>query len=632
MRRIIVAIASIMLTLVMCVTSLTGCGLITVDNERDMNQLVATVQLDETAPKEEIYKKDMVMAYLNYGYMYEQYYSYTRSQTFQLIIDNLVNNRVYVQYAMKQFNADGKIADSTITDVWNVERYLDATEKNEAKYSAYHDMSDLIDSYETDKEEEKLGDTMIEAVRAVPTGATNDEEVTYEKKVAFINDRDADKFGVNSSENRRKAFTEVVNVLKENDLLGDNYKAEDGILSTDYYKETLNGYYEEQLISKFEKGIKDAARANVTYQMLVDEYTELYNKQKNWSASEFATALGSVSAAEPIVYCGFSGYGLVYNLLIGVSEDLTAELNEWKEDNKNYTKAEYENKRAEIFSDAKAKEQRTSWLQSGYDFEFDAENKTGVFTGDYTLTSKDNSLPFYGTVSELAAAEGENKAEYGAVAGEMDMENFLKFVNTYVYGQEDMSATPSSDGSMIIVDGANATNAVTEYDEKIKELMFAFSTDSSDTALNTYKGYSITPKPDGSETETYMQEFADAGRKLIDMNDHSYVVVATDYGWHIMFKSENLYGRDFATLEAYLDYEYGAKAEGWKTYFENEVLAKYDDFEDTDHYLYTLLNSISTTSVDKALSKVNNDILNEYVHSEKAVTLYEDRYADLIAE
>ena len=135
MRRIFVAMAALVMTLVMCVTSLTGCGLVTVDNERDMNQIVAVVRLDETAPEETIYKKDMVMAYLNYGYMYEQYYGYTTAQVFELIIDNLVNNRVYVQYAMKEFNEAGKIADATITDVWKVERYLDATEKKEDRKS-----------------------------------------------------------------------------------------------------------------------------------------------------------------------------------------------------------------------------------------------------------------------------------------------------------------------------------------------------------------------------------------------------------------------------------------------------------------------------------------------------------------
>lgn len=630
MRRLLVAIASVVLSLVMGVTFLTGCNLVTVDNERDMNQVVAVVKLED-APEETIYKKDMVMAYLNYGYMYEQYYSYTQAQTFQLIIDNLVNNRVYVQYAMKEFNAKGLVVDNTITDVWDVSRYLTEIETNEVKYDAYKDMSELIDSYETETEEEKLGDTMIEAVRTIPTGATNDEEVSYTDKVKYITDRDADKFGVAETEDRRKAFNEVINVLKVNDLLGE-YKAEEGIVSTDYYKETLKGLQEQKLIEKYEKTITDAARAKITFDMLEKEYLEVYNKQKNWSATEFAAGIESASATSPIVYSGYNGYGLVYNVLIGADEETLAELDKWKENHPNYTEKDYVEARADIFSqNVKAKDLRSTWVRSGYDFE--KKDDGYYFTGDYTLTSEENSLAFQGTVTELAPATDEEKAEYSVVANEIDMQTFLKFVNKYVYGQEDMGETVDPDSYMTIVDGSNATNAVTEYDEKVKELMFAFSTDDSDTALNTYKGYSETPAPDGSDNEKYMQEFADAARKLFTMPRNSMIVAATDYGFHFMFLSETFDPAtyNFATLSDYLDYEYGVKGrDGWVSYFETDVRAGWDDYKNTNHYLYVLLDNMASSAVDKALTNAKNKVISDYVQSGVAVTLYESRYADLI--
>ncbi len=627
MRRLLVAIASVVLSLVMSVTFLTGCNLVTVDNERDMNQVVAVVKLED-APEETIYKKDMVMAYLNYGYMYEQYYSYTQAQTFQLIIDNLVNNRVYVQYAMKEFNAKGLVFDNTVTDVWDVARYLTVDEKNEARYDAYKNMSELIDSYETETEEEKLGDTMIEKVRTIPTGATNDEEVSYTDKVKYITDRDADKFGVSETEDRRKAFNEVINVLKVNDLLGD-YKAEEGIVSTDYYKDTLKGLYEQKLIEKYEKTITDAARAKITYDMLEKEYLEVYNKQKNWSATEFASGIESASATSPIVYSGYSGYGLVYNVLIGADEETLAKLDEWKEDHPNYTEKEYAQERANIFSDVKAKDLRSTWVRSGYDFE--KRDGKYYFTGDYTLTSEENSLAFQGTVTELAPATDEEKAEYSIVADEISLQNFLTLITEYVYGQT-MTIGQDMDNYWITVDGSGATN-VTEYDEKVKELMFAFSTDDSDAALNTYKGYSETPAPDGSDNEKYMQEFADAARKLFTMPRNSMIVAATDYGWHFMFLSETFDPAtyNFATLSDYLDYEYGVKGrDGWVSYFETEVRAGWDDFKNTNHYLYVLLDNMASSAVDKALTNANNKVISDYVKSGVAVTLYESRYADLI--
>ena len=90
MRKFLVSIATVMMALIMSLSTLTGCNLIVTNLDRDMNQVVATVQIDKSAPLEKIYKKDMIMAYLNYGYINEQYYGQTRKQVFQAIIDELV--------------------------------------------------------------------------------------------------------------------------------------------------------------------------------------------------------------------------------------------------------------------------------------------------------------------------------------------------------------------------------------------------------------------------------------------------------------------------------------------------------------------------------------------------------------
>jgi hypothetical protein len=58
MRKIFVTMAAIIMALVMSVTAF-GCNLIVVDDEKDMAQVVAVVQVEESSPKEEntIYKK-----------------------------------------------------------------------------------------------------------------------------------------------------------------------------------------------------------------------------------------------------------------------------------------------------------------------------------------------------------------------------------------------------------------------------------------------------------------------------------------------------------------------------------------------------------------------------------------------
>ena len=57
MKKFLKTLAAGTLSLVMGLSVFGGCNLVTTDSERDMNQVVATVQIDKSAPKEEIYKK-----------------------------------------------------------------------------------------------------------------------------------------------------------------------------------------------------------------------------------------------------------------------------------------------------------------------------------------------------------------------------------------------------------------------------------------------------------------------------------------------------------------------------------------------------------------------------------------------
>lgn len=651
MRKIFITIASFLMSFVMCLGFLGGCGLISVDGEKDMNQVIATVKISDSLEKEEkILKKDIVMAYLNYGYMYEYNYGYTRDKVINMIVDSLISNRVFVQYAMQKFNADGLVVDNTVEDVWNIDRYLTNgtvdVEDNEildAKYSAYKDMNNLITSYMD--VEDKVQDAMPEAVRTVPTGAANAEkELTAAEKNAYV------QKGIDDGDDnleRKKAFNKVIDLLDNNELLGDYT---DDLTQTTYYQETLKNYKEQKLLEKFEKGIKDAARANVNFSDLEEVYASRYESQSDMSAADFAEKLSSATASDPVLVNKNGTYGYVYNLLLGASETLTTKLSDWetkyKKEHPQASKAELTAAKAEyregIFNDIIAKDMRYSWIWSGYDGTLDGT--TFTFTGDYTFAKDEvNSLPFKGEVKLLNPVEGEEPEDYVAEysvtkLNKYSLSDFVEMMETYLYGsaQTDVKKSSASKAYYKIV---NATG-VNEYDAKINELLFAFSTDNG--SLNTYKGYSITPTPDAGKSETYMQEFADAGRILLGMEsdstvcdqtlgNNSYIMVATDYGYHIMFYSEKFDSTyDYDNLTDYLN-AFCTKTEAtWADEFA-AMLADFDDFEDKEHFLYTLLDSVSSTRVNKALANTQNDILGEYVYGDnKCVVKYESRYADLL--
>ncbi len=615
MRKLLLTITTIILSAVMCFSALTGCGLITTDNERDMNQVVATIQIDENAPKDTIYKKYMVMAYLNYCYMYEQYYGYSREQTFTLIIDSLVNNRIFVQKAIiEQYDQ---------TKGWNVANYLSEEAQLDAKYSTYKAMNDLIDSYKDTDENEEKNDTLWETVRTTPTNAANKEkEVTTAEKNTYI------QTGIIKEDTveYNKAFNKVVELLRANELLGDNYDGSD-LTKTIYFEQTLKNYQESELISATEKKLKDGARATFTFDKLETAYAEKYAEQEAWSNTQFVEKLSSATASDPILYGHRGKYGYVYNLLLGVDDILEAEISSIKTDldeNGNVSKEDYAEARREILNATSIKDLRSTWIASGYDFD------GTKFMGDYTFTTEANSLPFKGVVEKIKDKDVEKDELYDKYKvtslEEFTLDSFIDMMENYVYGATKTADTGVTNPS--IYKKVTSTVEVEEYSEKINELLFAFSTDSG--SLNTYKGYVIEPKPDGADAEKYMQEFADGARELITMGGSSYIMVATDYGYHVMFFSEVLdTNYDYKNLTDYLNAEYGDKT--WTDEY-SAMLADWDDYEDTDSYLYLLCDSLSSSAVSNAVSDYQRETLNEYRYKEDstAVKLYQDRYADLM--
>lgn len=636
MKKRLIALASVVLALVICIASFAGCNLVTTDSERDMEQIVATVKISDDVEKDEVKKSDMIMAYLNYGYMYVQYYGYTQEKTFNLILDSLVNSRILVQNAIlatekvSAKGADGK--DLEDYSRYTAAAYLDADRILDAKYNALKSMNDLLDSYTDDGTTDKKGDSVIGEARTAPTDAkAAEKEVTKEDKEAYIAaDNKKTNLLLTSMEQdyRRKAFNDVVKLFRNNGLLGD-YDAKD-LKTTDYYKQTLESQYENELLDAYNDNLIETARKKYTFDDISDKYAEILEKQQNWSKEEFIAALSATTATEPVLYCGYDGYGYVYNLLLGVNDGQTTKIENIKKDNVNISDDEYAEKRKEILSNTVINDLRSSWIQSGYDFD------GTKFTGDYTF-AKDaaNSLAFQGEIVHLnpdQAEEDDYTAEYGVKSVKsFGLDGFLEFMNGYLGGTLDDSTSYTDLPHSVYNDKIYKLSGVNEYDAKIQELLFAFSTDSG--SLNNSKGYVIKPPVDGSTSEEYVETFAKAGRKLLEVGEDSYVVVASDFGYHIMFYSEVLSVHpEYATLSGYLD-TLGidmAGAADWAAYY-NAMLEDYDDFEDKDNYLYLLTDSVISTSVTAEQTKKQNEVINKYRYeSGEFVKIFKDAYADLL--
>ncbi|MBO5927885.1 MAG: hypothetical protein J6Q32_03435 [Clostridia bacterium] len=637
MKKRFIAIVSFILSLI-TVLSVSGCKIITTDKERDNNQVVATVSISKDAPKDKILKNEMTIAYMNYGYYYVYSGQSTVSDIFDIIIDNLVNTRIMIQNAISEVDEDPNFETKNAGyDKWDVKRYLTIEDKeldengniknedtfvlSEASNALYETLvliNDLIESYEK-AEDPNLQDTVTAPVRTAPTSAEVDTTVSDVEKFNYIK-KGIEKGEIGSA--RLEAYNKFVKELERAGLLGDEFDGAD-LTTSQYFKENEKIRLENIFIEKYQKGIQKSIRESVTFNDLLDRYKEMYNAQvgKFENEKDFSSAISSAYAQSPIVYSPYSGYGYVYNLLLGADEVQLAIIEGLKGNSENFKK-----QRKDILASTVAVDQRGSWITSGYDY----DESLNTFTGDYTLV-KDavNSLAYKGTVEILKAKTDKEAGEYRVDPTVYNLEGFVEMMDTYLFGSVQTNDADVNSDINWYRKVTLPANSADEYDAKIGELLFAYSTDAG--SLNTYKGYVITPNPSESGSETFVEEFAKAGRELLKMGGNSYMIVATKFGYHVMFYSQAL-GIDvnYDTLVAYLNATNGLNED--ITYWQgkyNEILANWDDFDDADNYLYLMQNLYSSTLVENSIKEKEASIVNKYRHDTDYVVIYESRFADL---
>lgn len=99
MKKLFNKILTVFITIVLALGTLGGCGLISTDTEKDMKLVVAEVKVDDIT--ENIYKKEMISAYNSYGYYYVDYYGYSLQDAYELVLDNLIQNKIVLFQSVK---------------------------------------------------------------------------------------------------------------------------------------------------------------------------------------------------------------------------------------------------------------------------------------------------------------------------------------------------------------------------------------------------------------------------------------------------------------------------------------------------------------------------------------------------
>ena len=624
MKKRFMAFVSLILTVLLMTACFSGCRLFTTDNERDVNQVVATVNVNDK--QENIYKKDLILQYLNYGYAYVQNYGYTVEDTYKLILNQMISSKILTQGAMLKLEELNKIENSDKAKN-DPERYLSDKKIVDVEYNTYKNVNEMLEA--ALKAQDNKQDAIFDATRTTPTNASVKEvKLTHQEKIDYVEKG----FDISSDKEHRKAFNSIIDLFSANGLLGKDYNGT--IESTDYFKSTKASLLESEVVSVLESVLTVNERKTLTFEKIEQIFNEEKEEQTSWSNQKFAEALSSASVEKPVLYSGFGSYGFVQNLLLGVNEEQERKIANIREENPNISDSEYANERAKILGSTLVSDLRSGWILSGYDLEeitVGAKNKL-IFTGDYTFAKDSaNSLPFQGEFKKIKEADEEKKTPAKYTVTDVytyELDQFITFMDGYLGGSSSNNKSAySSLGASVY--GAKKLNGVDEYKEKINELLFAFSTD--DGSLNTYDGYVIKPAVDGANKEEYVKTFGDAGRILLEQGT-GYVIVASDFGYHVMFYSEK-FGVDYSvdSLVEYLNKSSGENRtrEQWISYYE-EMIEDWENFEESEGYLYYSSTTLTDGKVVKALDQIERELINanRYEESDK-VSIYMDRISDL---
>lgn len=468
---------------------------------------------------------------------------------------------------------------------------------------------------------------------------------------------------------RRKAYSSFLASLRANSLIESGEDLSD-VESLTYFKTELASAYETAIINKLTDKFEDTIRATVNEQYAQEIYDTTYSRQETTFANDtdsFETALEGVSDTSFVLTAPEANYGYVINILIPFSTSQSLELENAPADLGD-TKGNNFLQRAALLKNVRGTDQRGTWFDEDYAFDgAETENaytggnaarsylffedslggneqyeRVPNYLGNYTyngtvrrnddesytvrpnritidefiaemegyLTQAANEVSVEGdgyTVSEgvyvngIAAddtinAVADNTTYYNRSVSDYYTESGAVDYSKFVYYAGQVNFTNGFDANQFFLAGS-AENVAYSV---MNELSFAYNTDTA--GLNDYFGYVIS-----TGATDYAPEFEYAAQYVCRQGAGSYVVVPSDYGWHVI----------------YCTFSFVADEEG-------NVIAPYtfnwDDRATEGTFSYLFYEALCADLVSEYASIRQSNAIEDF---KDCAVVYEDRYADL---
>ena len=687
----------------------TGCNFVVTDTAEDYAQTIATVDISDRLEKDDTYKayaddvrsilenipssvskSDLISYFMSVGYQYVQNYGYSYKDTFNMLLDGLINREIMVQYAIAYYlekgNENGMSADACkayvesktnaaqgkekdllanhpevlVLKYFLTQNEKDMTDYDRTVYNLKASLNSSLDSMEAnyieaEDEEHNHGS------RTTPTGVDTAKEDYYTNDYNVYTGRNTldscgeyEKVDGSTTVTRQKAYNAFLANLKSYNLIKKGEDMKDVTL-LDYYYVELASSLGQALINKYFEDLESTALTvlDADGNYVTNKYNELYNKQKDLYENDttaFATAMDSVSDTEFLLY-GLEDYGFVYNVLLPFSTSQTIEYRTAQNNSAN-TPTDVYNVRRNILNNIKGKDLRTAWID-----EHDHANKAYkgddgkwyFFENNFANSEKYEAIdhylgviPFNGTIDEETMEATANEVSVDDV-----LNDYLAYARSLGLSVEE--ATPVNElGEGYSADKASynkakkneANEVVLDKDGKV------VYTDEVDYSNFVYKAGKINVT---SKASDYFKADTDL-YKLLSYANELMFAYSTDTGCLNKYMG---YSVSPYTTNYMKEFEYAAQKAieggvgsyavcptdyGWHiiiTTFvyekDGDVYGGYNhaekDVEGTFSYLF--YETVKSSVVNNYTTEVQSGVLKEY-NTDLCVTKYESRYQDLL--
>lgn len=677
-----------------------GCDFLTTNNDKDMEQTVGEVNIasylaqttdfaeysddmvsiiNDGGITTKILKRDLVAAFMNVGSTYIQQYGYSYRQTFELLMDSLVNRKIMAQYAIAYYmkNDDTKSAEGCVEfvqqgidgatgkikenlknhpEVLTMQYFLSDDDYNNAVYALKKAINTSLDSTEqskitADDETHDHGDT-----RTLPNNVDTEKTDYYPKddngnvNYEIFTGREPvgtlfgeyEKIEGSTQTTRLKAYNAFLANLSANNLI---LKGEDTakFVELDYYYVELAGQLEQALITKFGEDLTTAAEDQLDVEFVKAQYELDVEAQKTAYDKDFAsfdTALNGVSDTSFVLNAPVEDYGFVYNILIPFDAWQTETYS--AEKTKGYTQSQLYAKRAEILQGVQAKDLRDSWFSDHDDanYSYQVGDKYYFFenqTGDNKNLEKYESLGQYaGNYAYNGKVEVDADGNFEkATANKMDIDAFIAEFETYIASETGLTVSGSKYANYK-TDGGYSMNEKNEFSD-YSEFMYY---------TGKVEGLNFNPVE-------YFVEDTNAYKALSAVNELMFAY-STDTGclntymgyvvtpFTTSFVKEFEYAAQYAIRELGVGgYTVCPSDYGWHIIYVSNKIAKDSVYGSKDVITQDLLDmegsffnlyyeSLKSASAQSYQTMIENNVLVEYNNGD-CVKLFTERYEDLLS-